>query len=66
MLLQAARVPWQHPVKHDTTSQPGCKFLQRVLNQSVERQTEYQCTTCAVRRKCAVENIERKSDVCNK
>ena len=52
--------------KHTTpTSQPACKLLQRVLNKSVERQTEYQCNTRSVRRECAIESTRRECDACN-
>ena len=52
--------------KHTTPkSQLACEFLQRVLNKSVERQTEYQCNTRSVRRDCAIESTRRECDVCN-
>ena len=53
-------------VSHTTTnSQPACKFLQRVLNKSVVRQTGYQCNTDWVWRECAVESARHKCHVCN-
>ena len=37
---------------HDTKSQPTEKLLQRVLNTSPARHTEYWCNTCSVWREC--------------
>ena len=53
-------------VKHTSpNSQPAFKFLQRVLNKSIVRQTQYQCSTCSVGRELAVDSTPRWCDVCN-